>query len=122
MCGEACRQGRIRRERQLLVGPLTVQVFLGEAVLAVVVRRFDAKAVVSRRDTEPSRLHNALGSRDLGGAAGRTFGAGGGFCDAAQGRELFGRHVFLTFSAYNSAPVAWSAKRWPKSTCMVINW
>jgi hypothetical protein len=49
-------------------------------------------------------------------------GRNSGFADAAQNRQLIGRYGFLTFSAQNSAPVAWSARRWPKSTCMAMNW
>jgi hypothetical protein len=63
-------QGWVRREGQLLAGPLPVQVFLREAVLAVVVRGFDAEAVISRCHLEPVRLYNVLGSRDLGWATG----------------------------------------------------
>ena len=99
MRGETGGQGWVRREGQLLARPLSVQVLLREAVLAVVVRGLYPKAVVPRRDLEPGRLHNALGGGDLGWTAGLPFGRNRGFSDAAQGRELIGRYGFLTFSA-----------------------
>ena len=54
--GEAGRETRVRREGELLARPLAIQVSLREAVLALVIPGFDAKV----------RLHDALGSRDLG--------------------------------------------------------
>ena len=56
-------------------------------------------ALISRRDHEPVRLHNALGSRDLGLATGFPLGRHGCLSDAAQNRQLIGRYGFLTFSA-----------------------
>jgi hypothetical protein len=55
--------------------------------------------MILRRDHEPSRLHNALGSRDLGWATGFPLARNGCLADAVQNHQLIGRHGFLTFSA-----------------------